>query len=162
MVIVTPGKRRGNLIIDGSVIWQQPATRRYATIAVEHHMNTTIGKGITITGTIQAQEAVIIAGTVTGDVLASDFDVTVELGARVEGAVTARSITVRGRSTGRLIAREVVRVQQSARVKADVRSPRLSLEEGASFNGCVEPAKTDAAILVAAYRNKSEAPGKTA
>ena len=66
-------------------------------------MNTTIGKGITIKGSIQAAEPVTISGTVNGDVLASDFDVTVEAGAHVEGAVTARSITVRGRSTGRLI-----------------------------------------------------------
>jgi cytoskeletal protein CcmA (bactofilin family) len=116
-------------------------------------MITTIGKGITITGNIQAQEPVTIAGTVRGDVLASEHEVTVEAGARVEGAVTARSITVRGRSTGRLIARDVVRVQHSAAVKADVRAPRLALEEGATFNGCVEPAKTDAAIRVAAYRN---------
>jgi cytoskeletal protein CcmA (bactofilin family) len=119
-------------------------------------MNTTIGKGITVTGTIHAQEPVTIAGTVTGDVLASDFDVIVELGARVEGAVTARRITVRGRSSGRLIARELVHVQQTAAVKADVRAPKLALDEGAIFNGCVEPAKTDAAFLVAAYRNKND------
>jgi cytoskeletal protein CcmA (bactofilin family) len=119
-------------------------------------MMTTIGKGITVTGSIQAQEPVIIAGTVNGDVLASEHDVTVEAGARVEGAVTARSITVRGRSNGRLIAREVVRVQESAAVRADVAAPKLALEDGATFNGCVEPAKTDAAILVAAYRNKTE------
>jgi len=121
-------------------------------------MNTTIGKGITITGSIHAQEPVTIAGTVNGDVLASEHDVTVELGARVEGLVTARRITVRGRSTGRLIAREVVRVQQSAAVRADVAAPKLALEEGATFNGSVEPAKTDAAIRVAAYRNKADSP----
>jgi cytoskeletal protein CcmA (bactofilin family) len=49
----------------------------------------------------------------------------------------------------------VVRVQQSAAVKGDVASPRLWLEDGATFNGSVEPAKTDAAIIVAAYRNKN-------
>jgi cytoskeletal protein CcmA (bactofilin family) len=124
-------------------------------------MNTTIGKGIIVTGTIHAEEPVTIAGTVKGDVLASEFDVTVESGARVDGAVTARTITVRGRSSGRLIAREVVRVQQSAAVRADVRSPRLALEDGATFNGQVEPAKTDAAIIVAAYRSRSDA-SKTA
>ena len=52
---------------------------------------TTIGKGITITGSIQAGESVTIAGTVNGDVLASDYDVTVEAGARIDGAVTARA-----------------------------------------------------------------------
>jgi cytoskeletal protein CcmA (bactofilin family) len=125
-------------------------------------MNTTIGKGITITGTIEAQEPVTIAGTVHGNVHASDYDVMVEAGGRVEGTVTARSVTVRGRSFGRLIAREFVRVQHTAAVKADVRAPRLALEEGAMFNGCVEPAKTDAAFLVAAYRSKNESSSKTA
>src|SRR5262245_20654922 len=94
-------------------------------------MNTTIGKGITITGSIQAQEPVTIAGIVNGDVLVSDYDVTVEPGARVDGAVTARNITVRGRSSGRLIARQLVRVQQGAAVRADIAAPRLALEEGA-------------------------------
>ena len=128
----------------------------YATMGGTIIMNTTIGKGITITGSIQAAEPVTISGTVNGDVLASDFDVTVEVGAHVEGAVTARSITVRGRSTGRLIAREVVRVLQSAAVKGDVAAPRISLEEGATFNGSVEPAKVDAAMIVAHYRNKNQ------
>src|SRR5687767_594012 len=125
-------------------------------------MNTTIGKGITIKGTIHAEEAVIIEGTVTGDVLAANFDVTVEPGAHVDGAVTARVITVHGNSKGRLIAREIVRVLRSAAVKADIASPRLALEEGAMFNGSVEPARVDAAILVAAYRRKGEPVASTA
>jgi cytoskeletal protein CcmA (bactofilin family) len=117
-------------------------------------MNTTIGRGIVVTGTIQASEPIFIAGKVNGDVLVSDHDVTVETGAQVDGAVTARTITVRGRSKGRLIAREVVRLHNTASVKADIAAPRLALEDGATFNGCVEPAKTDAAIRVAAHRVK--------
>jgi cytoskeletal protein CcmA (bactofilin family) len=117
---------------------------------------TTIGKGITVRGTIHAEEAVTIQGTVRGDVLAADYDVTVESGAVVEGAVTARRITVRGNSKGRLIARECVRVHQSAAVKADVASPKLALEEGATFNGSVAPARTDAAMRVAAYRGRGD------
>lgn len=119
-------------------------------------MNTTIGKGITIKGSIQAEEAVTIAGTVNGDVIATNFDVVVEPGAHVDGAVTARSITVRGNSKGRLIAREIVRVFSSAAVRADVAAPRLTLEDGAMFNGSVEPARVDAAIIVGAYRRKTE------
>jgi cytoskeletal protein CcmA (bactofilin family) len=121
-------------------------------------MMTTIGKGMTIKGTIHAEEPLTIAGTVKGDVLVADYDVTVEPGANVDGAVTARRITVRGTSKGRLIAREFVRVLQTAAVRADVRSPSLTLEDGATFNGSVEPARTDAAMLVAAYRNRAESP----
>ena len=120
-------------------------------------MMTTIGKGITVNGTIHAGEALTILGTVRGDVLAADFDVTVEPGAHVDGAVTARSITVRGNSKGRLIAREFVRVLHTAAVRADVRSPQVTLEDCATFNGSVAPSRTDAAILVAAYRSKPEA-----
>ena len=119
---------------------------------------TTIPRAITITGTIHADEAVTIAGTVTGDVHASNSDVTVETGARVAGAVTGRTITVRGHTQGRLIARELVRVQQTASVKADIAAPRIVLEDGALFNGSVEPARTDAALIVSAYRGKNDAP----
>jgi cytoskeletal protein CcmA (bactofilin family) len=119
-------------------------------------MNTTIGKGITIKGSIQAEEAVTIAGIVKGDVIATNFDVVVESGAQVDGEVTARAITVRGNSKGRLIAREIVRVFRSAAVRADVAAPRLALEEGAMFNGSVAPARVDAAIIVGAYRRKTE------
>jgi cytoskeletal protein CcmA (bactofilin family) len=125
-------------------------------------MDTRIGKHITITGSIHAQEPVTIAGTINGDILASDFDVTVETGARVDGAVTARRITVRGKSSGRLIAREIVRVLQGAAVKADIASPKLALEDGASFNGCVEPARVDAAMIVAHYRNSRGEPAQHA
>ncbi len=57
---------------------------------------TNIGKGIIITGTIHAEEDVMIAGTVNGEVLAHNHDVTLEPGGRVEGGTTARSVTVRG------------------------------------------------------------------
>jgi cytoskeletal protein CcmA (bactofilin family) len=60
-----------------------------------------------------------------------------------------------------LIARDMVRVLQSAAVKGDVAAPKLALEDGATFNGSVEPAKADAAMIVAAYRNKN-APARPA
>jgi cytoskeletal protein CcmA (bactofilin family) len=121
-------------------------------------MITTIGRGITIKGTIHAEEPVTIAGTVTGDVLAADYDVTVEPGGNVDGAITGRRITVRGSSKGRLIARELVRVLQTAKVKGDIASPKMALEEGATFTGSVEPARVDAAMRVQAYRNSKAEP----
>ncbi|HXH07272.1 MAG TPA: polymer-forming cytoskeletal protein [Vicinamibacterales bacterium] len=115
---------------------------------------TIITKGITITGTILADEPLQIAGTVVGDVVSADHEVILEPGARVEGSVLARSIVVRGASAGRLAAREIVRMQTGARVRADIAAPRIALEEGAVFNGRVEPARTEAAFRVADYRAK--------
>ena len=116
-------------------------------------MATSIGKSITVRGTVHADEPVTIMGTITGDVLASNQDVIVEAGGRVDGAIMGRRITVRGRCNGRLIARELVRVYQSAAVRADVAAPKIALAEGATFTGSVEPGRVDAAIIVQAYRN---------
>ena len=52
---------------------------------------------------------------------------------------------------------DLVRVLQSAAVWADIASPKFALEDGATFTGSVVPARTDAAMLVTAYRNKHEA-----
>ena len=116
-------------------------------------MATTIGKGVNITGSLTADEPVSIIGTLRGELLVANHAVTVETGGRVDGAVTARVITVQGGSAGRLIARDVVRVLQGATVKADVTSPRLALEDGAMFIGRVDGgARAEAAARVAAYR----------
>lgn len=116
-------------------------------------MNTTIGKGIRVKGIIHAEEPIVIAGTVVGDVIAKDHDITLEAGGQVDGALTGRRIVVRGRSKGRLIAREIVRVLRTAVVRADIASPKLALEEGATMTGSVEPGRVDAAMIVQAYRN---------
>src|SRR6476469_9437736 len=113
-------------------------------------MSTTIGKGVQITGSLTADEPVSIVGTLNGEVLVANHSVTVETGGLVDGAVTARVITVQGGSAGRLIARDVVRLLDGASVKADVSAPKLSLEEGAIFNGRVDGgARAEAAARVA-------------
>jgi cytoskeletal protein CcmA (bactofilin family) len=121
-------------------------------------MATTIGRGVMITGVLQADEPVSIVGTLNGDVLVANHAVTVEPGGRVDGAVTARVITVQGGTAGRLIARDVVRVLEGATVNSDVAAPKLALEEGAVFNGKVDGgARAEAAARVAKYRNNGPA-----
>jgi cytoskeletal protein CcmA (bactofilin family) len=122
-------------------------------------MATTIGKGVNITGSLTADEPVSIIGTLNGELLVANHAVTVEQGGRVEGAVTARVITVQGGSAGRLVARDVVRVLDGATVKADITTPKLALEDGAHFVGKVDGgARVEAAARVAAYRTNQPAP----
>ena len=120
-------------------------------------MSTIIGGNLKVTGTIEADEPVAIVGPITADLLVPNHEVTVEAEGRIDGAITARSITVFGGSIGRLIARDIVRVLEGAIVKGDVAAPRIELEAGAIFNGRVEPAKTEAAMRVAAYRQHGPA-----
>jgi cytoskeletal protein CcmA (bactofilin family) len=117
-------------------------------------MAMTIGKAMAIAGSVHASESITVSGTVVGDVVALDEHVTVEAGGKVDGAVMAREITVRGASIGRLVATEIVRVQPSGRVTADIATPKLVIYEGAVINGRVGPARVEAAARVAAYRER--------
>jgi cytoskeletal protein CcmA (bactofilin family) len=118
-------------------------------------MRSVIGKALVIHGSVRAEEPLEIAGSITGDILVANHDVTLEPGAHVDGAVLARSITVKGRSVGRLVASDIVRLEEGSAVSADVAAPLFSLAEGARFNGRVEPSRADAAFRVARYRDKA-------
>ena len=115
-------------------------------------MSTSLGKAITVKGTIQASEPVAISGVIVGDVVATNDQVVVESDGRVEGTVTARELSVHGTCAGRLVATTIVRLHAGAQVKGDVASPKLAIEDGAMFNGRVEPGRAEAAVRVAAYR----------
>ena len=124
-------------------------------------MSTVIGKSLKVTGSIEADEPVMVVGSIRADLLVPNHEVTVEADGRIDGAITAGSITVMGGSLGRLVARDIVRILEGATVEGDVAAPRIELEEGAVFNGRVEPGRTEAAIRVAAYRQHNGTPGPT-
>ncbi len=115
-------------------------------------MATTIGKGITIKGTVHCDEPIEISGSIAGDVFAGTNAVIVTAEAHVEGAVTAREVVVHGTLSGRVIATDLVRLEADSTVMADVASPKLAILDGAIFRGKVEPARAEAAARVAAYR----------
>ena len=123
-------------------------------------MSTIIGKTLIVTGSIEADEPVAIVGSITADLLVPNHDVTVEAEGQIDGAITARSITVIGGSMGKLVARDIVRVLDGATVRGDVAAPRFELEEGALFKGRVEPGRTEAAMRVAAYRQQGQGQGR--
>jgi len=116
-------------------------------------MATTIGRGINIKGSLTADEPVLIAGSMDGEVLVANHGVTVSRGGRMDGAVTARVITIQGVTVGRLVARDVVRLLPGSMVKADIATPKLGLEDGAVLTGRVgSGTRFEAAARVAEYR----------
>ncbi len=118
-------------------------------------MQSSIGKAITVKGTVHADEPIAISGTISGDVFAGENGVTVEKEGRVEGTITARHIVARGTVHGRLVATDLVRLEATSTVEADIAAPRVAIEDGATYNGRVDPARAEAAARVAAYRQGS-------
>ena len=66
-----------------------------------------------------------------------------------------RTITIKGTFVGRIIALAGVRLHHTAWVRAEIAAPALAMDDGAIFNGSVEPARIEAALRVAAYRRKA-------
>lgn len=98
---------------------------------------TVIGSSITIDGEISGEESVTILGTVKGKIALSQ-PVVVEPGATVEADIDTMSISVSGRVTGNITARERVDVRADGKVIGDIKAPRISIADGASFKGNVD------------------------
>ena len=136
---------------------RQPVELRYNTALNALHqkdsaiqMNTTIGKGITITGSIHAARPSRSRERSTAT-CSRRITTSPSSWARASTAPSSRRASrfaADRRAADRARSRACAR--QSAAVRADVAAPKLTLEEGATFNGLVEPAKTDAAMIVAA------------
>jgi cytoskeletal protein CcmA (bactofilin family) len=99
--------------------------------------NTIIGSSIVVDGEISGEEPLTILGTVKGKIAVAQ-NLNVESGANVEANVEAQALTVSGRLTGNVHARERVELRADAKMVGDVKSPRIVIADGASFKGNVD------------------------
>ena len=114
----------------------------------------TFGASVHVVGELLADEDIVIAGRVDGDIVCERSSVVVLGSAEVAGDVIGRDITVHGRVSGRLIATEFVDLASEATVVGPVMARRFILAEGARFTGRVEPQHVDAAIRVARFERQ--------
>lgn len=110
--------------------------------------------GLTVTGDLVSQHDLSISGTFEGQITLPEHHLTIAAGARVRARILARSVTIVGRLDGNVTATQRVRVEPTAVVQGHIQSPSLLLADGATFNGTVDPTRTEAAMLVARYRQK--------
>jgi len=97
----------------------------------------TLGKTLVFKGEISADEDLVLFGRVEGSINHTG-SVTIALGGVVTGNVYARSITIRGTVEGDVEATESATVAPSAVLNGDIVAPRVSIVDGAEFNGCVK------------------------
>ena len=114
----------------------------------------TFGRSITAKGQISATHHVIIEGIVEGEIVVPDHGVAVTGTSQVQGDVFARTVTVLGRVDGNLTAAKLIELRATAVVSGRLASPYLIVEDGAHFNGTVDPGKTEAAMALARHRAK--------
>ena len=114
----------------------------------------TFGRSITARGQLTATGHVIIEGTVEGEIVVPDHGVAVTGAARVQGDISARTVTVLGRVDGNLTASRLIELRATSVVSGRLASPCLIIEDGALFCGPVDPGKAEAGMALARHRAK--------
>ena len=95
-----------------------------------------IGSDMSIAGKILCTGPVQVFGRIAGELHGSNL--VIGDGARVEGSVSAQEVTILGRVKGTIRAVHV-KLLGCAAVEGDIFHQRLSIEEGASFEGSSRP-----------------------
>ena len=115
---------------------------------------TCLGRTLVIKGELSASEHLIIEGRFEGRVTVLEHGVAIGRHAKVSADVLARTITVLGQATGRLIASDSVDLGSGAAVEGLINARTVTLGDGAFFKGTVDPARRDAALAVGRYRSR--------
>lgn len=97
-------------------------------------IDTVIGQGTSVTGTLTSSSSVRIDGEWQGDVHV-EGSLTIGQTGSIEGQITAKNIVVEGSVVGNIFTEEHLHLSSSARVNGDIQSFSLEIESGAHFEG---------------------------
>ena len=103
----------------------------------DHASLSVIGVGMEVEGEIKTRGDIQIEGLVKGS-LSVEGQISITGDGVVDGDLTADRVVVAGKVHGSVTARESTRLVEGARLEADVKTPRLEVEDGATLNGRVE------------------------
>ena len=124
-----------------------------------------VSQGIKIRGELTGTEDLFIDGNVEGKISLNNSIVTVGPNAVVKADITAREVVVRGRVEGKLYGSERIQIWNTAKINGDMKSERISIEEGSELHGQMEAGKLSSAAaeaFVTATTKKSDSKVKEA
>ena len=113
---------------------------------------TCFGRTVSIKGEVTASEHLIIEGRFDGQVTALEHGVAISHDATVTADIVARTVTVLGHATGTISASELVEIRASGSVEGRIASPGVAIDEGAYFQGFIDPNRAEAAVAVSRHR----------
>ena len=95
---------------------------------------TYLGKNLTINGNISGEGSLIILGKFEGE-----FDLKGQLkitqGAVIKGNINATDVSINGNVNGTVVASERILLDTTASVKGRLVTPKISIQDGAVFDG---------------------------
>jgi cytoskeletal protein CcmA (bactofilin family) len=143
--------------------FQNPAGNPARSVPEERveAMTTCFGKNLRITGNISGEGNLIVLGSFEGE-----FDLKGQLkvaqGARVKGILKATSIAVNGNVEGTITASEKVHLDNTARITGRMETPKISILDGAVFDGEMQMGKRPPEIPKPAVAGSQQPPTASA
>ena len=101
-----------------------------------HETTAFLDRGSHFQGTLTFQGMVRIDGVYQGDIVSGNHLVIGEKG-EVEGTVNVEEVVISGHFSGTITATKNVVFHTTAVVKGEIISPRLTVDDGAVFNGSI-------------------------
>jgi len=95
---------------------------------------TVIAEDVEIVGSIKCASNVRLAGKLNGDLVCNGNAIIAET-AIVKGNLNVDSVTVLGQVNGNITARDRIELKASAKITGDIKSKRLTVEDGVTFVG---------------------------
>jgi cytoskeletal protein CcmA (bactofilin family) len=123
-----------------------------------------VSQGIKIKGEVSGTEDLFIDGRIEGKISLANSGLTVGPNGIVKADITARELVFRGVAEGKFTAQERIQIWHTARVHGDLKSDRISIEDGAELRGKVEAGKAADKVVASnepAGRNKKSDQSKT-
>ena len=93
-----------------------------------------VAAGTVFEGKLRTPGSIRIDGKIIGEVTATQ-NIAVGNSGEVEGNITAKNVTIGGKSKGLAVAQEKLVLETKAVVRGDIRAAKLVIEEGAVFDG---------------------------
>jgi cytoskeletal protein CcmA (bactofilin family) len=123
-------------------------------IAATERSVMTLGKLLSFKGEMFADEDMVFLGRMEGSISHTE-SLTIGVGGVVVGNLRARLLVIKGTVEGDLAASESIVIAPTAIVTGDLTSPRISIVEGAMFNGSVHMTRVESAEVPKAETEKS-------
>jgi len=117
----------------------------------------TLGKLLRFKGEMSADEDLVFLGRMDGSI-SHTAGLTIGVGGVVVGNLRARLLVIKGTIEGDLEASESIVITPTAIVTGDLAAPRISIVEGATFNGSVRMTRAEPIEVPNGGAGKSSAP----
>ena len=103
----------------------------------------TIGKAVKIVGDIYTKEDLNVDGDVEGKIESTDNKITIGTTGRVQASVKAREVVIFGQVQGDVEATDKVDIRREAKLVGNIKTARISIEDGALFKGSIDIVKPE-------------------